>query len=617
VRQRDSNNGLRGAINAFSRTVLVAFVMLGAGSLVSLQILRVNGPVYQRIVLGKDLVADILPPPEYVIEAYLETTLALDSGADLLRHARRLKALEADYRLRHDYWESSKLTPDLKQQILVTSDRPAQAFWKEVNTSFLPALQRGDTEAARDSYRAITAQYEIHRAAVDALVVAANAEGARTEAFARNVLLAFAGLMAMLAAVLIFVVRRSAARIIRDVTDPLGDMTGAMTVLSGGNLEVSIPHAERRDEVGAMARALSVFRDQGRETGQLRRDQEAARAQQESARLAQAAEQTRVVEGLAAGLAGLAAGDLTTRIEQPFGGAYDRLREDFNAAADKLDGALSRVRENTDGILWRVDQIASANTELSRRTVEQAESAEQTGRTLQGIADAVRQSARATAQASQAVVAAKIDAERSDGVITSTVTAMSEIVESTHQIGQIVEVIDGIAFQTNLLALNAGVEAARAGDSGRGFAVVATEVRALAQHTAGRAKDINVLIRTSKELVDSGKDYVTGTGDTLRRIVVQVGDLAEFVSRIAEATQEQAGRLGDVHLAASEMELTTQQNARMAEDCNEAVSQLQGEAADLRDIVGRFVITRLADNVHRTGGSGGGASARFDRAGAA
>ena len=617
MRQRDSNNGLRGAINAFSRTVLVAFVMLGAGSLVSLQILRVNGPVYQRIVLGKDLVADILPPPEYVIEAYLETTLALDSGADLLRHARRLKALEADYRLRHDYWESSKLTPDLKQQILVTSDRPAQAFWKEVNTSFLPALQRGDTEAARASYRAITAQYEIHRAAVDALVVAANAEGARTEAFARNVLLAFAGLMAMLAAVLIFVVRRSAARIIRDVTDPLGDMTGAMTVLSGGNLEVSIPHAERRDEVGAMARALSVFRDQGRETGQLRRDQEAARAQQESARLAQAAEQTLVVEGLAAGLAGLAAGDLTTRIEQPFGGAYDRLREDFNAAADKLDGALSRVRENTNGILWRVDQIASANTELSRRTVEQAESAEQTGRTLQGIADAVRQSARATAQASQAVVAAKIDAERSDGVITSTVTAMSEIVESTHQIGQIVEVIDGIAFQTNLLALNAGVEAARAGDSGRGFAVVATEVRALAQHTVGRAKDINVLIRTSKELVDSGKDYVTGTGDTLRRIVVQVGDLAEFVSRIAEATQEQAGRLGDVHLAASEMELTTQQNARMAEDCNEAVSQLQGEAADLRDIVGRFVITRLADNVHRTGGSGGGASARFDRAGAA
>jgi CheY-like chemotaxis protein len=190
------------------------------------------------------------------------------------------------------------------------------------------------------------------------------------------------------------------------------------------------------------------------------------------------------------------------------------------------------------------------------------------------------------------VLEAKVQAELSEGVINGTVGAMDEIVGSTQEITQVVEVINGIAFQTNLLALNAGVEAARAGDAGKGFAVVASEVRSLAQNTAAHSRSINQLVARSKIHVDSGMHSVAETGDTLRRIIAQVGELANFVGNIAEATQEQAGRLGAVNVASAELESATQANAEMAEACTQAVNVLKAQACDLSDVVGRFDLSQ-------------------------
>jgi methyl-accepting chemotaxis protein len=296
-------------------------------------------------------------------------------------------------------------------------------------------------------------------------------------------------------------------------------------------------------------------------------------------------------------LARLAGGDLTTRIDRTFPAAYERLRSDFNASAGKLDETFAVIRENTHAIGHRVEQIASANDDLSRRTQEQAVSVEETGRSLQDIAEAVRAAAKATAHASQAVLEAKAEAEQTDAVIGNTVEAMNGIVASSRDVTQVVEVIDGIAFQTNLLALNAGVEAARAGDAGRGFAVVATEVRALAQHSASRAKEINSLIRTSTTQVDAGMKLVVQTGETLRRIVIQVGELADFVGTIAESTQEQAGRLGVVNVASDQLELATQRNARMAEEGVQAVEVLRQESRSLITMIDRFKLSQPAKAV--------------------
>ncbi len=398
-----------------------------------------------------------------------------------------------------------------------------------------------------------------------------------------------AGAVAMIMAIalaLIFTVARPMRRVIRSI--------------ESGDAKSGLALARRRDEIGEIVRALDIKQkaeaklalERELEQREIRyKEEEKVRADRAEVEAAAAQDQQRVVERVAQGLAELAKGDLTTRIGEAFPGTYDRLRSDFNAAAEQLDSVLKVVRRNADDIIGRIAQISTDYAKLSERTADQAADVEQTGKTLVDIAAAVRTSARSTAQASEAVLAAKVEAQRSDAVISETVGAMTEIVQSTHAIAQIVEVIDGIAFQTNLLALNAGVEAARAGEAGRGFAVVAQEVRALAQHTAEHAKDIKALVNKSSCQVDAGTTHVNSTGDTLRRIVEQVGDLALFVGSIAEATQEQAGRLGAVNVASNKLEAATHQNARMTERCDAAFGALKQEAAELSEAVAQFVLS--------------------------
>ena len=162
------------------------------------------------------------------------------------------------------------------------------------------------------------------------------------------------------------------------------------------------------------------------------------------------------------------------------------------------------------------------------------------------------------------------------------------IEKSSQQIGQIIGVIDEIAFQTNLLALNAGVEAARAGDAGRGFAVVASEVRALAQRSAEAAKEIKSLISTSTTQVGEGVQLVAETGKSLDRIMAKVAEINTVVSDIAAGAQEQATGLQQVNTAVNEMDKVTQQNAAMAEQATAAGRSLAQEAEELSSLVGQF-----------------------------
>ncbi len=168
------------------------------------------------------------------------------------------------------------------------------------------------------------------------------------------------------------------------------------------------------------------------------------------------------------------------------------------------------------------------------------------------------------------------------------VTAMGEIEQSAGQIGQIIGVIDEIAFQTNLLALNAGVEAARAGDAGRGFAVVAQEVRALAQRSAEAAKEIKTLIANSSSQVERGVKLVGDTGQALSGIVAKVTEIDVLISEIAQSSQEQATGLNQVNAAVNQMDQVTQQNAAMVEEATAASVTLQTEAGELVQLVGRF-----------------------------
>ena len=331
------------------------------------------------------------------------------------------------------------------------------------------------------------------------------------------------------------------------VASPLKGLQSTMGKLAGGNLQASVAGAERRDEIGGMARAVQVFKEAGLEkrrleetAGQAAAQAEAERARHEAERAAAAQQQQFVVDLVAAGLEKLSGGDLLFRLTEAFASEYEKLRGDFNAAMAKLQGTMQSIATNAQGVRGGAGEITQASDDLSRRTEQQAASLEETAAALDQITATVRRTAEVANEARDLVSTSKVDAERSGAVVRETVQAMSGIETSSKQIGNIIGVIDEIAFQTNLLALNAGVEAARAGDAGRGFAVVATEVRALAQRSADAAKEIKALISASGQQVEAGVKLVSETGKALGRIV-DASDAAERAGGGARGFGQGAG----------------------------------------------------------------------------
>ncbi len=307
-----------------------------------------------------------------------------------------------------------------------------------------------------------------------------------------------------------------------------------------------------------------------------------------------AAQQAEVVEGLAASLTRLADGDLTCGLTNSFAPEYERLRSDFNQAVERLAEAMRAILINANAIGAGTGEISKASDDLSRRTEQQAATLEQTSAALDQITATVSRTAQGAGEARQVVTTAKGDAERSGTVVRDAVSAMGAIETSARDIGQIIGVIDEIAFQTNLLALNAGVEAARAGDAGRGFAVVASEVRALAQRSAQAAKEIKTLISTSSKHVAHGVKLVDETGSALTRIAVQVEQIDRVVAEIAASAQEQSTALHEVNKAVNQMDQMTQQNAAMTEESTAAAHSLVEEAQQLERLLGRFQVGGIA-----------------------
>jgi len=375
----------------------------------------------------------------------------------------------------------------------------------------------------------------------------------------------------------------------------LKEIVRIMGRIATGDVNVNIPCIERGDEVGAIARAVQVFKDNALEQKKL--EAEAAKFQSgldakvkemEAAFEASRADSKAVMLGMGAGLHGLAKGDLTVRVAKVGGAEHHILIGDLNTAIMSMQDTMLAIGANAAAVRSGAEEITQASDDLSRRTEQQAASLEETAAALDEITATVRKSAESAKEARDVVTAAKADAERSGDVVKETVAAMSGIEASSKQISNIIGVIDEIAFQTNLLALNAGVEAARAGDAGRGFAVVATEVRALAQRSADAAKEIKTLISASSAQVASGVTLVGETGKALGRTLEQVEQLNRLVSEIAASAQEQATGLHEVNTAVNQMDQVTQQNAAMVEQATAASHGLAGEAAELAKLVGQF-----------------------------
>jgi methyl-accepting chemotaxis protein len=283
----------------------------------------------------------------------------------------------------------------------------------------------------------------------------------------------------------------------------------------------------------------------------------------------------------------IADGDLTTSIRVADGDTTSML-----AMMARMQQSLSRlvvdIRGSSDSIATGSAQIATGNADLSQRTEEQASNLQQTAASMEQLSSTVKSNAETARQATQLAGSASDAATRGGEAVAQVVTTMRQIDEASKKIGDIIGVIDGIAFQTNILALNAAVEAARAGEQGRGFAVVAGEVRTLAQRSAEAAKEIKALIGNSVEKVQAGTVQVADAGRTMDDIVHQVRRVSDLIAEIGSATQEQTQGIGQVSDAVSQLDQVTQQNAALVEEAAAAADSLRHQAQQLVDFVSAF-----------------------------
>ncbi len=436
-------------------------------------------------------------------------------------------------------------------------------------------------------------------------------------------------MIALLASILVLAV--ASTLIVRSVINPLKAIVARMTGMREDDLETPVPHVGARSEIGTMARAIDVFRvqlderkrlerEQAEQEAELAREREAAlqqklereaeqareaerrreeeekqriereemRARTEAEREQNREEQAGVVSALSGALSAMSNGDLTARLDQVFPPQYEQLRRDFNNAVDRISGLVGAIVEGSQTIRSESTTLKTAASEMSRRTESQAASLEETAAAITELSASVENSSSGAKQAAETAADARKQSESGRKVVQRTISAMTEIAESSSNISRITSVIDDIAFQTNLLALNAGVEAARAGEAGRGFSVVASEVRALAQRSSESAREISELIATSGQQVESGVTLVNDSGHALEEIEAKIAALNTLVTAIADSSVQQSTGLSEISTAVNRLDQVTQQNAAMFEETTASVAALQSQAEALEENGGSF-----------------------------
>ncbi|MGF9566981.1 methyl-accepting chemotaxis protein [Neorhizobium sp. BT27B] len=414
------------------------------------------------------------------------------------------------------------------------------------------------------------------------------------------------------------------------ISNPIRTVTSVMKLLASGDFHTEVPFQGRTDEIGEMAGAVEVFKQNGLEVQRMNAQETAMRTKSDRLQQGMAVVVTSAAagdfskrvatnygdEGLDQFAANintlvssvengidetnrvvrlLADGDLTQNMKGDFKGVFLQLQENVNNTIVSLQRTVGEIRNASDTLNGNSEELRSSSDSLSKRTEQQAAALEESSAALDQITTVVRTSTDRAHEATRIVSEAKERAVKSSDVVGRAVTAMAEIQTASNEIAQITNVIDEIAFQTNLLALNAGVEAARAGEAGKGFAVVAQEVRELAQRSAVAAKDIKILIARSATSVQSGVTLVEDTGGALTEISGYVAQINDRIHSIATASQEQATALAEVNTAVNQMDQVTQQNAAMVEETSAATHKLSVEAAALAELVGRFKMSHTAN----------------------
>ncbi|EJZ18760.1 putative methylation accepting chemotaxis protein [Rhizobium sp. Pop5] len=563
----------------------------------ALKRLEINGPVYEQVVYGKDLVADILPPPLFVVESYMLSFEASKFPELTETNLAKIADLKAAYDDRRAYWKTTRLPQSLKDELENDVLAKGDKFWDVMNREIIPALNAKNEDKARGAIEQLRVAFHIHQDAVEKLVANSDAfmkneeSDAASETVRWTIYAGGAGFGSVaLLLVGLYLLRRRAIV-------PLEGMKEYMGNLAEGDFSTEVPYADRADEIGAMSKAVAVFRRNAleRQDAQKRetalRDAEFERERSQMAEKA-AEEKTRetVIDELTYGLDQLSHGNLDCRITTPFAATYEALRAKFNDSMNALSASMAEIAQTSRQVGSSSAGITSAADNLASRTEQQAAMLDEATTALKEMNAKTKDASHHAGKATGMMAETRISAEHSAAVVRDAIAAMERIEGSSAQIGDIVNVIDEIAFQTNLLALNAGVEAARAGEAGKGFAVVAQEVRELALRSANAAKEIRALISTSSTQVSTGVELVNRTGRALMEIEGQVEQVSGLIARIVSVSSEQAVAIGEINASVNALDEVTQRNAAMAAETVSACRALGNQTQTLEGVVGRFQI---------------------------
>ena len=552
--------------------------------------------------------------------------LSFEEGAASLKES--LGNIETDWT---DYL-GSHVVPEAEPIVVVAKQRMEEA---KPNIDELGRLLAGQDLASLNVYvkqtlgdtmESIASQFD-QLAEIQIGVAQTDDEGAKALSSAASIgLAAVAAISAGILAYALLVVMLGVMR-------PLNGMEKSMRTLAGGDTGTTIPYLTRRDEIGRMAAAVEVFRQNAEQVRTLT-DAEAAglvRTQGERAAMMQTMQREfgNVVDAAIAGdfsrrvtasfadreltalaqsvntlvgtvesgltetgavLTALAKMDLSKRFNGSFQGAFAQLKADTNAVADNLADIVRQLKSTSGSLRVATGEILSGANDLSDRTGKQAATIEETSAAVEQLAQTVAGNAsKAEAASNQAGVITQT-AEQGGAVMADTTRAMEQITASSAKISNIIGVIDDIAFQTNLLALNASVEAARAGDAGKGFAVVAVEVRRLAQSAASASSEVKALIEQSAREVKSGSLLVSDAAAKLDTVVASIRSNSETMSEIARASRAQASAIDEVRTAVRVMDEMTQHNAALVEETNAAIEQTEEQARRLDQVVNGFIL---------------------------